>query len=379
MEASGRYNSYVKVPPGEEIVISGIAGRFPDTNNMKELQENLLNKVDLGSDDNRRWSNVHYDMPSRLGKVNNADKFDAQYFDISPEEAHVTDPMCRMLLEHTYEAIIDAGVNPKELQGTKTGVFIGSCYSEATNEILYYKAEAAGYPIIGCSKYWLANSISHWLGLTAPSYTVDTACSSSHFAIAEAYRMIRSGECDAAIVGGVNLCLHPYTSLQFFQLGVLSVDGYCKPFDATGTGYMRSETIAVVYLQKAKNAKRIYATLIYSKTNCDGWKPEGITFPSLRIQKKLLEDFYDDCGIKPEELYYLEAHGTGTLAGDPIEINAIDQALCSKRTTPLLVGSVKSNLGHSEPTSGLCQIAKFDISEIEHSKSFGVTLLDNKV
>ncbi|XP_025153014.1 fatty acid synthase-like [Harpegnathos saltator] len=201
MEASGRYNSYVKVPPSEEIVISGIAGRFPETNNMKELQENLLNKVDFGSDDNRRWSNVYYDMPTRMGKVNNADKFDAQYFDISPEEAHVTDPMCRMLLEHTYEAIIDAGVNPKELRGTKTGVFIGSCYSEATNEILYYKTEAAGYPIIGCSKYWLANSISHWLGLTAPSYTVDTACSSSHFAIAEAYRMIRNGECDASYRG----------------------------------------------------------------------------------------------------------------------------------------------------------------------------------
>ncbi|EFN89578.1 Fatty acid synthase [Harpegnathos saltator] len=116
---------------------------------MKELQENLLNKVDLGSDDNRRWSNVYYDMPARMGKVNNVDKFDAQYFDISPEEAHVTDPMCRMLLEHTYEAIIDAGVNPKELRGTKIGVFIGSCYSHTINQILYHKTQVQCLMMLG--------------------------------------------------------------------------------------------------------------------------------------------------------------------------------------------------------------------------------------
>ncbi|EFN75501.1 Fatty acid synthase [Harpegnathos saltator] len=315
MENSRKYNPYVKVPPGEEIVISGIAGRFPDTDNMKELQENLFNTSDLGSDDNRRWSNVNYDMPTRSGKINNVDKFDAQYFDISPVEAHVTDPMCRLLLEHTYEALTDAGVNPKELRGTKTGVFIGSCYCETANDMLYCRAQAAGFPIIGCSRYWLANSISNWLDLTGSSYVVDTACSSSHQAIVEAYRMIRSGECDAAIVGSANLCFHPNLTFQQFQF-------------------------------------------VYSKTNCDGWKPEGIVHPSLSMQKKLLEDFYDECGITPEELSYIEAHGTGTLAGDLVEINAIDQALCSKRSTPLLVGSVKSRFGHTEAAAGLCQVAK---------------------
>ncbi|EFN85734.1 Fatty acid synthase [Harpegnathos saltator] len=352
------YNPFVKVPLDEEIVISGIAGRFPNADNMKELQENLFNMIDLGSSDNRRWDIVHYDMPNRLGMSNNVDKFDAQYFDISSVEAHTTDPLCRMLLEHTYEALIDAGVNPEKLRGTKTGVFIGSCYPATLNVLLYHNAEVAGFPIIGCGKHWQVNSISNWLGLTGPSYIVDMACSSSHFAIAEAYRMIRGGECDAAIVGSSNLCLHPNETYQFFHLGVLSADGYCKPFDASGTGYMRSEATVVVYLQKAKDARRIYASLVYSKTNCDGWKSEGITYPSLSMQRKLLEDFYDDCGITPEELSYMEAHATGTLVGDPVEINAIDQALCSKRTTPLLLGSVKSNLGHSEPTSSLCQVAK---------------------
>lgn len=121
---------------------------------------------------------------------------------------------------------------------------------------------------------------------------------------------------------------------------------------------MRSETVGIVYLQKAKDARRIYATFVYAKTNCDGFKPEGITYPSFSMQKNLLEEFYDDCGVTPEELSYMEAHATGTIAGDPVEVDAIDQALCSKRTTPLLMGSVKSNLGHPEPSSGLCQIAK---------------------
>ncbi|XP_071572226.1 fatty acid synthase-like [Temnothorax nylanderi] len=144
---------------------------------------------------------------------------------------------------------------------------------------------------------------------------------------------------------------------QFFS-GVLSSNGYCKPFDEEGARYMHSDTVAVVYLQKAKNARRIYATLVHGKINCDGFKEEGITFPSVEKQKILLDEFYKECGISPNELSYMEAHATGTLAGDPVEVMSIDQILCAKRNTPLLMGSVKSNIGHSEPASGLCQIAK---------------------
>lgn len=140
--------------------------------------------------------------------------------------------------------------------------------------------------------------------------------------------------------------------------GVLSPDGYCKPFDDNATGYMRSETIGVVYLQRAKTAKRIYATLVYAKTNCDGYKEQGITFPSSEMQRSLFEEFYSECGISPSSLAYIEAHGTGTKVGDPEEINAVQKIFCKDRNSPLLIGSVKSNLGHSEPASGLCQIAK---------------------
>ncbi|XP_046739716.1 fatty acid synthase-like [Diprion similis] len=204
----------------------------------------------------------------------------------------------------------------------------------------------------------MANRISHWLGCTGPSYTVDTACSSSLFAMDHAYKAIRTGECEDAIVVGCHLCLHPHTSQQFFLLGVLSADGSCKSFDAEGNGYCRSEALCAIYLQKSKDAKRIYAHVVHSKTNCDGYKEEGITFPSSTMQLVLLEQFYEECKVLPSDLAFLEAHGTGTKVGDPAEVNAIEKVFCPGRTTPLQIGSVKSNLGHTEPVSGLCSVAK---------------------
>ncbi|XP_048505770.1 fatty acid synthase-like [Athalia rosae] len=347
--------------PGDEVVISGIAGRFPESNNLTELKDNLFNKKDLVTDDGRRWKLDHPDIPQSTGKVYNLDKFDNKFFKISAEEANCMDPMARILLEHTYEAIIDAGVNPRTLRGTKTGVYASVCFSES-EKIVLYGNQPKGYGATACSRFMMANRISQWLGLTAPSYTLDTACSSSLHALNHAYRAIRSGECEAAIVAGANLCLSPLVSLQFCLLGVLNQDGKCKSFDNEGDGYSRSETISVIYLQKARDAKRIYAQVVHSKTNCDGYKDEGITFPSLTIQRQLLEEFYEECHIPPSSLAYLEAHATGTKVGDPVEVDAIDQVLCSGRTTPLRTGSVKSNLGHSEPASGMCSIAKIIIA-----------------
>ncbi|KAL0119902.1 hypothetical protein PUN28_007965 [Cardiocondyla obscurior] len=337
----------------EEIVISGIAGRFPESVNIQKFKENLMNKADLGSSDHGRW-NHSLNMPGRIGKINNIEKFDSQFFDISTTEAHIMDPATRMLFEHTYEALIDAGINPKELWNTRTSVITAISISETRGHMLY-DTKLSQLPKNDMS---VANIISHWLGITGPSYNIDTACSSSNYAIVKAYELIRSGDCDTAIVASCNLCFHPKIQYQFYQLGVLSSDGYCKPFDLEGSGYMRSETAAVLFLQKAKNARRIYATLVHGKTNCDGFKAEGITFPSVEKQKLLLDEFYEECGISPDELAYMEAHATGTIAGDPVETMAIDQSLCAKRTTPLLVGSVKSNLGHSEPASGLCHVVK---------------------
>jgi len=138
----------------------------------------------------------------------------------------------------------------------------------------------------------------------------------------------------------------------------LSSDGYCKPFNIGTDGFSRSETVAAIYLQKAKQAKRIYAICPCIKTNCDGYKEEGITYPSMLMQSTLLKEFYNECKIPISCLDYIEAHGTGTKAGDVQEVNAIDNVFCKNRETPLMIGSVKSNLGHAEAASGLDQIAK---------------------
>ncbi|XP_053616908.1 fatty acid synthase-like [Plodia interpunctella] len=349
-------------PPGDEIYVTGMSGYFPDSDSVMHLQENLFNKVDLISGDARRWKLAHPEIPQRTGKINNVNKFDASFFGVHYKQAHTMDPMCRILLEKAYEAVIDAGLNPKELRNTKTGVFIGACFSESEKTWFYEKMQVNGFGITGCSRAMLANRISYWLGITGPSYTVDSACSSSLYALEHAFRAIRDGHCDAAIVGGSNLCLHPYVSLQFSRLGVLSPDGRCKSFDNNANGYARSEAIVVCFLQKAKDSKRVYAQLLHAKTNCDGYKEQGITYPAGHIQKLLLREFYEECSIPPSELEFVEAHGTGTKVGDPEELLAIDEIFGTGRTEPLLIGSIKSNLGHTEPASGLCSIAKMCIA-----------------
>lgn len=144
--------------------------------------------------------------------------------------------------------------------------------------------------------------------------------------------------------------------------GVLSLDGRSKAFDNAADGYCRSEAIGVIFLQRARDAKRIYARVIHSTINCDGYKEQGITFPSSIMQGVLLQDFYKECGVDPRSLAWVEAHGTGTSVGDVEEANALDKVFCTGRSDPLLIGSIKSNLGHSEPASGICSVAKVIIS-----------------
>ncbi|KAL2715950.1 fatty acid synthase-like [Vespula squamosa] len=359
---SYKFFKYAKPEQGEEVVISGISGRFPESDNVEELKNNLLNRKDCITDDYRRWKIDHPEIPNRTGKINNIEKFDALFFGIHFKQAHIMDPMNRMILEHTYEAIIDAGINPEDIRGTRTGVFIGTCFSDSETTWLQNKLEINGFGVTSSSRDMTAQNISFWLGITGPSYNVDTACSSSLYAMEHAYRAIRSGQCDYAIVSGSNLCLHPYVSLQFNRLGVLNQDGRCKVFDEDANGYTRSESTFVVFLQKAKTAKRIYATVIHAKANCDGYKDEGITFPSNLMQRTLLKAFYEECDVPTSCISYVEAHGTGTKVGDPVELDAIDFIFNKNRANPLKVGSIKSNIGHTEGVSGICSIAKAIIS-----------------
>jgi len=342
----------------EDIVISGISGRFPESDNMDELAENLLNNIDMITEDDRRWPIGLYGLPSRAGKIKDLSKFDAQFFGVHGKQANLMDPQARMLLELTYEAICDAGINPQILRGTRTGVYVGACVSEVEEGLAQDVSKVSGYALTGCSRSMFANRISYTFDLQGPSYAMDTACSSSFLAFQQAILGMRTGQCDQAIVGGVNICLRPVSALQFHKLNMLSPEGKCKYLDNAANGYVRSEACAVLFLQKKSEAKRIYATVIHAKTNTDGWKKEGITYPSRDAQRDLLKETYLEAGVNPLDVSYCEAHGTGTKAGDPQEAAAVADILCDGRKEPLLVGSIKTNLGHSEPASGVCSVAK---------------------
>ncbi|XP_039309372.1 fatty acid synthase-like [Solenopsis invicta] len=340
------------------IVITGISGRLPESTNIDEFKKNLMNNIDMVTDDERRWTRGLYGLPARSAKIKDLSHFDATFFGINSKQAHAMDPQLRLMLESTYEAIIDAGINPTTVRGSRIGVFVGISTSDSDEFWLRNPEIINGYNLLGNSRSMFANRISYAFDFIGPSYALDTACSSSLYATHQAVSAIRAGECDAAIVGGLNLVLRPNVSLQGIKLNTLSQDGKCKTFDILADGYVRAEAVVAIYLQKAKDARRVYATVIRTKTNTDGYKAEGIMYPNGEKQYELMHDIYTEAGINPADISYVEAHGTGTKVGDRVEVTSIDKLFCKDRKTPLLIGSVKSNMGHSEPASGLCSIAK---------------------
>lgn len=346
----------------EDIIIAGISGRLPESNNLEEFWENLLSGVDMVTEDNRRWEPGLYGLPRRNGKLKDIIHFDAAFFGVHPKQANTMDPQLRLMLEVAYEAIVDAGLNPASLRGTKTGVYIGVSGSEASEAFSRDPEELLGYSMTGCQRAMLANRLSYFFDFSGPSTTIDTACSSSLLAFENAFHAIHLGHCEAALVGGVNLLLKPNTSVQFMKLGMLSPDGTCKSFDASGNGYCRSEAAVAVLLTKRSTAKRIYATVVNAGNNTDGYKEQGVTFPSGQMQQRLVSALYEEARICPDQVEYIEAHGTGTKVGDPQEVNGIVGVFCHKRTKPLLIGSTKSNMGHPEPASGLAALAKVVLS-----------------
>ncbi|CAL1290486.1 unnamed protein product [Larinioides sclopetarius] len=345
-----------------EIVISGISGRFPESDSIAEFSQNLFNKVDLMTEDNRRWEPGLYGLPRKMGKLKDISKFDSQFFGVHHKQAHELDPQARILLELTYESIVDAGYDSAELRGKNVGVFIGNGISESDEFFCSDPKKISGYITPGCYRALFANRISYTFDFKGPSLVIDTACSSGAVALFEAVRAIQNNDCEAAIVGAANLCLRPATSLQYHKLNLLSDEGVCKSFDAAGNGYGRSEAIVTFLIQKSDVARRKYASIVHIKANTDGFKQEGVSFPSAAMQRRLIKEVYDECKVNPLDVCYVEAHGTGTPAGDPVEMSAISEIFCPGRKEPLLVGSVKSNMGHSEPSSGLCGLAKLIIS-----------------
>lgn len=349
----------------EEVVIAGISGKLPESENLQEFWANLIGGVDMATDDNRRWKAGLYGLPRRSGTLKDLSKFDATFFGVHAKQAHTMDPQLRLLLEVAYEAIVDGGINPASLRGTNTGVWVGVSGSEASEALSRDPETLVGYSMVGCQRAMMANRLSYFFDFKGPSIALDSACSSSLLAMHNAYQAILSGECPVALVGGINILLKPNTSVQFMKLGMLSPDGACKSFDEAGNGYCRAEAVVAILLTKKSLARRVYATILNSGTNTDGAKEQGVTFPSGEAQEQLMRSLYEPAGVTPESLEYIEAHGTGTKVGDPQELNAIDRALCATRQDPLLIGSTKSNMGHPEPAAGLAALAKVLLS-LEH-------------
>src|SRR6266508_1765833 len=308
------------------------------------------------------------------GFVNDVDAFDALFFRISAAEAQITDPQQRMLLELAWACLEDAGVLPASLKGSNTGVFVGASNCDYSRLIQEAGLEIEAHYGVGSSLAILANRLSYFLDLSGPSLVVDTACSSSLVALHSAVQSLRSGECATALVGGVNLICHPDLSIAYHKAGMLAPDGRCKVFDAKADGYVRSEGAVMLLLKPlgAAIAERdqIHAVIRGSAIN-HGGLAGGLTVPNPQKQSELLIAAWQDAGIAAQDLTYIEAHGTGTSLGDPIEIQGIQAAytqLASREPAKLCaIGSVKSNLGHLESAAGITGLLKVILS-IRHQQ-----------
>lgn len=298
------------------------------------------------------------------GFLDNIDGFDPLFFGISPREAVQIDPQQRLLLELSWEALADAGIPADSLRESRTGVFVGALFHDYA--LLLDRAGAAAitpYSSTGGAGCMIANRVSYALGLMGPSMTVETASSSSLVAIHLACQSLRSGESSLALAGGVNLMLLPETTMAFSQLGVLSADGRCRAFDAAATGEVRAEGGGVVILQRLSEALRsgspIHCIIRGTAVNNDG-PSNGLTAPNPKAQRLLLAEACTAAAIAPASVQYVEAHGTATRLGDPIEAAALGAVYGAGRLPdqPLAIGSVKTNIGHLEAAAGVAGLIK---------------------
>ena len=361
---------------GEPIAIIGMSCRLPGgANSIKEYWNLILAGEDCTSDIPKERFDVDdfYDSDrskpgktyaTRGGFLKNYDikSFDADHFKISPREARQLDPQQRMLMEVSWEAFENAGYNPLELKNKNIGVYIGICTDDYKQSNIYSPGmmHIEAYSLTGTSPSCSAGRISYFYGLTGPCIAMDTACSSSLTALNEAVAAIRSGQCEAAVVGGVNLVLSPNFMVYFSKLGAISPDGRCKSFDDSADGYSRGEGCGIIIIkplsQAVKDGDAILALIKGTALNQDG-PSNGLTAPNGAAQEAVIEAALENAGLKQEDIDYIEAHGTGTPLGDPIEANAIAAVMKARaKDDPIYISAVKSNIGHLEAASGIASI-----------------------
>nr|WP_294332960.1 beta-ketoacyl synthase N-terminal-like domain-containing protein [uncultured Sphingomonas sp.] len=357
-----------------EIAIVGMACRAPDAGTYQDFWNRLMRGECATGDwpeERRRFSRLWSASSAfsgvetsnllramKGGYLAGVDQFDARLFGISPREARLMDPQHRLLLEETWQALLDAAIDPRTLEGSRTGVYFGIC-SYDYGMIGHEMPDRVGpYSALGAAHCIASNHVSFTLGLQGPSITVDAACAASAMAIHLAVQALQSGDCDMAIAGGINLVLSPVVNASFEMAHMLSSQGRCATFDAEADGYVRGEGVGVLVLKRLKDAAQdpVHAVIAATASNQDG-RTSSITVPSGQAQVALLTDCYSKAGITPEALTFVEAHGTGTPVGDPIEAEALARVF-QGRETPCLVGSLKANFGHAEAAAGALSTIK---------------------
>ncbi|MCC5667831.1 SDR family NAD(P)-dependent oxidoreductase [Nostoc sp. CHAB 5784] len=360
----------------EAIAIVGMGCRFPGgADTPQALWELLRNGVDAITEvPSDRWQldkfydpdpNVPGKMYNRYGGfVGQLQEFDAEFFGIAPREAVSLDPQQRLLLEVSWEALENAGIPPEQLADSPTGVFIGLSSNDYSTHLLNRPVtDIDAYLATGNSHSTAAGRLSYTLGFTGPSLAVDTACSSSLVAVHLACESLRRGECNIALAGGVNRILSPEFTINFSKARMLANDGRCKTFDATADGFVRGEGCGVIVLQRLSDAIAagypILAVIKGSAVNQDG-RSSGLTVPNGPSQQAVIRQALANSTVKPGDITYIEAHGTGTALGDPIEVGALGAVFGDNHTRdrPLLIGSLKTNIGHLEAAAGIAGLMK---------------------
>ncbi|WP_440119136.1 SDR family NAD(P)-dependent oxidoreductase [Paenibacillus sp. QZ-Y1] len=383
----------------EPIAIIGIGAHMPQSESVDELWDNLVSgKTFISEIPPERWDWHQYygDPIKEVNKTNikwggfmkAIDQFDASFFGISPHEAGLMDPRQRIYLQTVWEAIEDAGYRPSELSGSKTGMFVGVVSSDYYDLMHQTGVPTEAHTALGIFHSILANRISYLLNLHGPSEPVDTACSGSLVAIHRAVESIHNGECELAVAGGISVIASPQLTIAFNQAGMLSVDGRCKTFDQGADGYVRGEGSGALLLKPLSKAEadgdHIYGVIQATAIN-HGGHANTLTSPNPNAQAELIIEAWSRSGIDPRTADYIEAHGTGTPLGDPIEINALKKAFTQlvknwdelhgrlsdsapDSTVPhCAVGTIKTYIGHLEAAAGVAGVLNVLLS-MKHNR-----------
>ncbi|VAW80207.1 Polyketide synthase modules and related proteins [hydrothermal vent metagenome] len=375
--AAKKLESKQQVLQTEPIAIVGMACRLPGhINSVADYWQHLVNGVDgISEVPTSRWDNKEYYDPDATvpGKINtqfggfidDVDQFDSAFFGIAPIEAEYLDPQQRLLLELSWNALESANIIPEQLFNSKTGVFVGIAASDYGNLLLKNQEpeDITAYFGTGSALSIASGRLAYVLGLTGPCMSVDTACSSSLVSVHLACQSLRLRESDIALAAGVNLLLTPEPSINFSQANMLAADGHCKTFDDAADGYVRGEGCGVVVLKRLSDAishkDNIVAVIRGSAVNQDG-PSGGLTVPNGPSQKRMFNQVLASSGVDPAQIGYIEAHGTGTSLGDPIEIESLGDIFkqSHSKESPLYVGSAKTNIGHLEAAAGIAGLIK---------------------